>query len=127
MRSLIQMAFYCNESVPEVLKTRCIFLNLNPRVFNEILRIGLKRKRISHSLIGSVCLLCKGWASWSVSSLSFLKSITILHFCFPEASIFFGTTQTGKLQSKSYFSIIFLSNISFICFSISALWHSGSL
>ena len=38
-----------------------------------------------------------GYASWSVSSFIFLKSIMIRHFCFPEASVFFGTTQTDEL------------------------------
>ena len=74
--------------------------------------------RIISSMSGS------GYASWSVNSFSFLKSIIILHFCFPEASVFFGTTHTGELYGEFDGSIIPLLSISFICRLISSLWHS---
>jgi hypothetical protein len=43
----------------------------------------------------------------------------------PDAFDFLGTTHIGLLYGESDSSIIFLSNISLICFSISALWASG--
>ena len=66
-----------------------------------------------------------GCASWSVSSLSFVISITILHLCFPEASCFFGTALTGELYGESEGFIMFFLSISPICRLISVLWHSG--
>jgi len=39
-----------------------------------------------------------GYLSFTVFSFNFLKSTTNHHFCFPEWSIFFGTSQTGSLQ-----------------------------
>lgn len=56
-------------------------------------------KRILPCLVVKEYRLCQvmGMRLGLSGHLYLRKSITVRHFCFPEASDFFGTTQTGEL------------------------------
>ena len=62
-----------------------------------------------------------------VTSLSFLKSTTILHFFLPDASVFLGITRMGEFQGLELGTMIPLSSICSVCFWTSSLCILGIL